>query len=258
MRKFAFFMFLSVSSSVFADDMIECFDGLQVMAQFSPKSIVCNTNQFLPANSQSLQCVDCPHGYICNQESQTYYFSETKSSGIDYSKITNSASNVCAKNMPIQFYAKFKIAERNCSPGYYLGADDIECTLCPTNSYCPGGTYTFNETTPQGIIECPSNHPFAPAGMWLESQCGRKLHVGNDVLYMHQNPSNPTTHRLFVQYGNITYSANAVLRDTTPGADFPKMSYGMTTGLHVKIHETINGTEDDYEYLICDDSICPY
>ena len=53
---------------------------------------------------------------------------------------------------------------------------------------------------------------------------------------------------------NTEYSANAVLRDTNSN-DFPKMSDGMTKGLHVMIHDTINGVEGDYEYLICDDSV---
>lgn len=238
-----FTVFLFLFSSVFADDKIECFYGLQLVAKFSNKSIVCDINQFLPANS--VVCSNCPNGYTCS--GGELLFNETKSSGIDYTqKITKSANNVCSENFPRMLYANFKIAERNCSPGYYLPANSVECTKCLNDHYCPGGNLTFNETTPQGIIECPGNHPFAPAGMWLSSQCGRKLHVGEDILYMHQSPAHPTVHRLFIGHHNGIYSANAVPRDMN-SYTFPKMSEGMSKGLHVMI--------GDVEYLICDDSV---
>ena len=155
-------------------------------------------------------------------------------------------TNMCAENAYHDLVAVFTPNIHTCSAGYYLPANIDECTICPTNSYCPGGNLIFNETTPQGIIECPENHPFAPAGMWLESQCGRKLHIGDDVLYMHQSPAHPTTHRLFIGNTNGIYSANTIQRDMNSNT-FPKMSAGAQKGLHVMI--------GDVEYLVCDDSV---
>ena len=82
--------------------------------------------------------------------------------------------------------------------------------------------------------------------MWLASQCGRKLHVGEDILYMHQQPAHPTIHRLYIGHPNGIYSANAVQLDMNSNT-FPKMSEGMSKGFHVTI--------DNVEYLICDDSV---
>ncbi|MBR3510537.1 MAG: hypothetical protein IKN73_00550 [Alphaproteobacteria bacterium] len=244
MNKITIFLLLLfiVQTPVFADEL-SCKTGMQdLMALFTPKTINCNDNQFLPANS--VTCSNCPNGYTC--PGGDLIFNETKSSGIDYrQKITTSANNVCSQNFPKMLYANFKIAQRNCDPGYYLPANSVSCTICSADHYCPGGQLTFNETAPQGIIECPSAHPFAPVGMWLESQCGRKLHVGNDVIYMHQQPAHPTTHRLFIQYGNTVYSANAKPKEF--GIDDIKMSFGAENSLHVIL--------DGIEYLVYDDSL---
>ena len=134
-----------------------------------------------------------------------------------------------------------------CTPGYYLPANVDVCTICPQNSYCSGGTYTFDENIDQGIVACPSAHPYAPVGMWLSNQCGRKLHIGNDVMYVHQSSSNPTEHRLFMRVGENVYSANMVVRDMDTDS-FPKMSVGASKGLHVMLNNV--------EYLVCDDSVC--
>ena len=122
----------------------------------------------------------------------------------------------------------------SCNPGYYLPADSESCTICPTDSYCSGGTYTFNETTAQGITACATGL-FAPAGMWEAAQCGRILHVGDGFVYLRSTKkttpalhldldhdgvadyfgnmttldvpmSRDTQRKLKVRYNNITYS----------------------------------------------------
>ena len=138
--------------------------------------------------------------------------------------------------------AVFAPRQIECTSGYYLLANHVECTRCPNDNYCPGGTYTFNETEPQAISHCPDAHPFAPGGMWLESQCGRKLHVGDDVLYLHSAPAVPTVKRLYVRFNDVVYSANATKKEFAPAT----MSERATRALHVLI--------DGVEYLIHDDS----
>lgn len=227
--------------------------GDNLYAEFTINQYSCNSGEFLPA--YSLGCESCPDDFTCS--GGTYTFNENEYQGAIKSStyITHNMTNMCATNAPHELSAIFTPNVHNCSAGYYLPANIDECTICSTDHYCPGGTYTFNETNDQGIDTCPSAHPYAPQGIWLASQCGRQLHIGEEVLYMHQSPANPTLHRLFTRVGETKYSANAVLRDMTPGVPFPKVSVGASKGLHVLIHETLNGVEGNYEYLICDDSV---
>lgn len=224
-------------------------NNAEMTARWTPNTHTCNVNEFLPANTDA--CVACPMGQTCT--GGTFDFNETETQGITYTTpILYNQNNSCVNkllkpnNNTSYMVAKFVRNVHTCSAGYYLPANIDECRKCLNDHYCPGGNLTFNETTPQGIIECPSNHPFAPAGMWQQSQCGRKLHVGDDILYMHQSPAHPTVHRLFIGHPNGIYSANAIQRDMNSNT-FPKMSEGMSKGFHVTI--------DSVEYLICDDSV---
>ncbi|MBR5153402.1 MAG: hypothetical protein IKW57_01235, partial [Alphaproteobacteria bacterium] len=45
-----------------------------------------------------------------------------------------------------------------CQPGRYL--DGTGCSRCPENSYCPGGTWTYNGGI-QGLNSCPTDYPYA-------------------------------------------------------------------------------------------------
>ena len=223
-----------------------------LLATFTPNQYQCNSGYYVPANNDG--CVVCPDVYDCN--GGTFSFNEEYDQGNKFkTQVTENIRNGCkedflrAYNNIANITATFTPNVHNCNPEYYLPANVDECTKCLNDHYCPGGTYTFNETETQGITACPSNHPFAPAGMWQQSQCGRKLHVGNDVLYLHQTPAHPTQHRLYIGYINGTnYSANAVPRDMNAQI-FPKISAGASKGLHVMI--------DNIEYLVCDDSVCP-
>ena len=109
--------------------------------------------------------------------------------------------------------AQYEYAVYNCKRGYYLPLESESCIKCPENSWCPGGEYTYSTDTTQGINACPPEHPFAPAGMWLASQCGHKLHIGDDIMYMHQMPANPSEHRLYVRVDDTVYSANTTPAD---------------------------------------------
>lgn len=47
------------------------------------------------------------------------------------------------------------VFERNtyvCANGYFLPANGTACVACPVDATCPGGTFEFNDTTPQGIV----------------------------------------------------------------------------------------------------------
>ncbi len=253
------FIFLIIPVSAFADDLIMsnipngCSSGLNndtyLMATFARNQYQCSSGYYVPANTD--HCVACPDVYDCS--GGTFTFNEEYDQGNTFKvQVTENIRNGCktdflrALNNVANITATFTPNVHNCSAGYYLPANIDECRKCLNDHYCPGGNLTFNEITPQGLNPCPSAHPFAPAGMWLASQCGRKLHVGDDILYMHQSPAHPTEHRLYIRVNNTVYSANAIARDMNSNT-FPKMSSGMSNGFHITI--------DNVEYLICDDSV---
>lgn len=215
-----------------------------LVATFTPNQYTCNPGYYLPANNAG--CVACPGIYDCS--GGTFYFNPYINHGNSLkSQISSNIANGCVSELgnSVLIATFIPNGARNCNPGYYLPATTDECTKCLNDHYCPGGTYNFDETTAQGINQCPSEHPFAPVGMWLQSQCGRKLHLGGNVIYMHQSPANPTNHRLFVRMNNYVYSANTT--EKQPNTPDKKMSNGMSQSLHVSL--------DGVEYLVHDDSV---
>ena len=237
MKKILLLSLLIINPS-FAEMM--CDDATDYFAIYEIDSYTCSPGEYLPANT--VGCVSCPNGWTCN--GGTFDFNTDEYQGLELGTITTTPiNNICAANFPVDLYSVYEPNQHTCEPGYYLPANVDSCTICPQNNYCVGGTYYFNKTNNQGIISCPSEHPFAPVGMWQSNQCGRKLHIGNDVIYMHQIPANPTEHRLFIQVGNDIYSANAVPAENNP----KQMSAGVGRSLHI----TINGAD----YVVHDDSV---
>ena len=239
-KLFAFLLLIFITQIATAD--IVCNTNIdKYFAIYEPYSYDCSSGYYLPANT--LGCKPCPSGFTC--PGGTFQFNPDKFQGLEFrGNITTTMNNVCATNFPNNITAVYVPNTHNCTTGYYMPANTDGCIECPENNYCAGGTYTFNETVTQGITPCPESEPNAPMGMWLESQCGRKLHVAGEYLYLHKSPANPTTHRLYVRVNETVYSAN-----TTPISESPdlKMSANTQQSLHVKI--------DGVEYLIHDDSV---
>lgn len=243
-----FFTLPAFSSGLITQDITnDCGNAYSYSAIFEPIAYHCAYGYFLPAGA--ISCATCPSGYTC--PGGEYYFSATTTQGIAEGDIlVQDAIGSCSGMFSQSLTAIFEPIVYTCSYGFYLPAgndwiNDTEgCRKCLNNNYCAGGTYTFNETVTQGITQCPDSNPYAPVGMWTESQCGRKLHVGDDVLYVHQSPANPTTHRLYVKFGENVYSANAT--PVSESADL-KISAKSQRSLHIKM--------DGVEYLVHDDSV---
>ena len=191
-------------------------------------SYVCNSGYFLPANAD--KCRPCPNGFTC--PGGTFQFNPNLFQGLEFRDTitTTTMNNACAANFPSDIDAIYEPNTHNCTTGFYMPANTDGCVECPENNYCVGGIYTFSKTETQGILPCPETHPYAPVGMWAESQCGRKLYVDGEYLYLHQSPVNPTTHRLYVKFGENVYSANAT--PVSESADL-KISATSQRSLHI-------------------------
>ena len=224
-----------------ADDIICDISNSSQYAIYEANTYNCAAGYYLPANT--LGCKPCPNGFTCS--GGFFQFNSFLFQGLYIDKyISTTMNNVCAANFSSNITAIYTPNVHECASGYYMPANTDGCVQCPENNYCHGGTYTFNETVTQGIIPCPDSDPYAPIGMWDESQCGRKLHINGDVLYLHKSPATPNEHRLYVKFEDAVYSANAT--PVSENSDL-KMSVNAQRSLHVKI--------DGTEYLVHDDSV---
>lgn len=240
-KLFASLLLIFITQIAFADDIVCDISNSSQYATYEANTYNCAAGYYLPANT--LGCKPCPNGFTCS--GGIFQFNSFLFQGLYIDKyISTTMNNVCAANFSSNIIAIYTPNVHECASGYYMPANTDGCVVCPENNYCPGGTYTFNETVVQGIAACPESTPFAPIGIWNESQCGHKLHIGDDVLYVHKSPATPNEHRLYVKFEDIVYSVNA-----TPVSENPnlKMSANSERSLHVKIN--------DVEYLIHDDSV---
>ena len=127
----------------------------------------------------------------------------------------------------------------NCPAGTYLPRNSTSCSTCPGNSYCSGGTYDAPESTDQGIVACAHGLK-APRGARSAKDCGRILHVGEDILHLHKDKR--TEHSLVVKVDGVNYYA-----DATPISEGVKTINPESTetlrikidGVEYSVHETI-------------------
>ncbi len=240
-KLFASLLFILITQIAMADDIVCNSANTVYFAVYEINTYDCTSGYYLPANT--LGCKPCPSGFTC--PGGTFQFNPNMFQGLYFTEnITTTMNNVCAANFPTDIFAIYEANKHDCATGFYMPVNTDGCVKCPENNYCVGGTYTFNKTITQGITPCPDSYPYAPVGMWDENQCGRKLHVDGDFLYVHKSPAAPAEHRLYVKFGDSVYSANAT--PVSENADL-KMSVNAQHTLHVKI--------DGVEYLIHDDSV---
>ena len=79
---------------------------------------------------------------------------------------------VSDNNATANTIATWDLKDYECPAGQYLleTETNVECTECPTGSYCPGGTYTV-ESENMGKTACPTTHPNSAEGAGADIQC---------------------------------------------------------------------------------------
>ena len=205
----------------------------KLYAKWQPNLYTCAVGYYLPAGAVSCQL--CPETHMC--PGGTYVFNANHSQGVENVDIlVTDAIGSCSPKFTQNFSALFKPITYNCDSGYYLPADGIECVVCPNNNYCPGGKYGDSETVAQGIMECPNNM-FSPVGVFEVGACGRKLHIGDETLYIRSQKKTTPSLNFDINHDGIPdFFGNATLQRTTINSSSQRY-------LHVG------------EYYIYDDSI---
>ena len=231
-KHLAFLYIFFITQSVFAEFICDTSVD-EYSAVYEINTYDCEKGKFLPANS--LECKLCPIGFSCPGGIFDFNSDYFQGLNFDVNNISNEIiNNICASNFPSDLIAINEPNQHTCLPGYYLPIGIDECTICPAGSYCVGGTYTFNETTTQGIETCPEGM-ISMAG--APACYPHILHIDNDVIYL--KSTKLTTPSLNVGMDDGVFYANMT---TTP----TRMNAGTERYLKIEYDGTI--------YYVCDDT----
>ena len=100
-----------------------------------------------------------------------WYDNATYTSGTQYYTAAGASARTWNKVADATLYAGWKVNSYTCTAGQYLKAGATACTTCTANSWCGGGTFSFNSGTDQGLNACPSDYSYSDAGTSSEDNC---------------------------------------------------------------------------------------
>lgn len=101
----------------------------------------------------------------------TQYYTTAGASARTWNKVANTT-----------LYAGWKVNSYTCAAGQYLKAGATACTTCTANSWCGGGTFSFNSGTDQGLNACPSDYSYSDAGTSSEDNCYKNaINTGSQI-----------------------------------------------------------------------------
>ena len=123
-----------------------------------------------------------------------------------------------------------------CGSGEYLPQHWYQCEKCPNNNYCSGGTYTYNGSD-QGLTACASGL-YSPTGMWESAQCGRILHIGDEVVYLRQTKkTTPALHIDIDNDGIADFFGNVTTADVPMHAGSERKLKIQHTGITYSVYD---------------------
>ena len=111
-----------------------------------------------------------------------------------------------------------------CSAGTYLDVDTT-CKTCPAGNYCPGGTWTYNDTN-QGISPCPTGYT-SDAGKSQVGHCKKSCTAGTYLVAKAASCSTCTAGN-YCGGGSFNYSTSSNQGITTCPTGYPNSAAGST------------------------------
>lgn len=100
-----------------------------------------------------------------------WYDNATYTSGTQYYTAAGVSARTWNKVADATLYAGWKVNSYTCTAGQYLKAGATACATCTANSWCGGGTFSFNSGTDQGLNACPPDYSYSDAGTSSEDNC---------------------------------------------------------------------------------------
>jgi hypothetical protein len=175
-----------------------------------PWNIICSAGTYLPANTRS--CVVCPADSYCGGDNKPRLYADSnKDQGIascpegTHSLAGATAPSACVNSAPGPDTIE-------CPEGEFVPAYGNYCQTCPENYYCGGDgesrVFDTSADVDQGIASCPEGL-VSPLGAASVGECGKELHVGNDILYL--TSVKQTTPALVVKMNGAVYYAKITL-----------------------------------------------
>ena len=83
---------------------------------------------------------------------------------------TSEAALTMATRSPTTIYARLEAGTVKCDAGTYYTGTGPDCTVCPANNYCEGGTFGADSGNVGGLVSCP-NGGKSPTSATSAAQC---------------------------------------------------------------------------------------
>ena len=83
---------------------------------------------------------------------------------------TSEAALTMATRSPTTIYARLEAGTVTCDAGTYYTGTGPDCTVCPANNYCEGGTFGADSGNVGGLVSCP-NGGKSPTSATSAAQC---------------------------------------------------------------------------------------
>lgn len=83
---------------------------------------------------------------------------------------TSEAALTMATRSPATIYARMEAGTVTCDAGTYYTGTGPDCTICPANNYCEGGTFGADSGNVGGLVACPDSGK-SPTSSTSAAQC---------------------------------------------------------------------------------------